>query len=448
MSLILKKQQKGKPLNFKSIDKDVLSRAIDKEMQIFQNSFPIDVFPAEIQDLIIDAKRTKGFNKEYLSAGILSACAAAIGNSTTIYNGSYESKPILWLSIIGRRGTGKTHPLTFAIKPIDQKDNESFIDYKELLNEFEKNEDNKKSKKPKYSKFILKDFTPEKLAESLQYHEKGILIFQDELMRWINSFDQYKKGADQQMYLELYNGGGLTVDRVTKESIRVEQTNVNILGGMQPQLLKGMAKNNRSEDGFLDRFLFVFPEDIQPNFFTGLDIHPQHKDNYKRLIYNLMDAPSQKIIANQSNIDLYKVWQNKKVKECFKDTIEASIQAKLETYVWRLALVIEMIDQAVKSNYNANLKDENLEKAIKLIEYFRGNALRVHNKILNESPLDDLTESQKELYKLLPVEFKRSEVLSLIEANGFKGGSIGRFLKNKKLFKSVDNSGHYKKIIK
>lgn len=431
-------------LNRKSKLED-LSRAIDSEMQNPGSGFPLEVFPDAIQKLIHSAKNTNGFDEDYFSAGILSVCATAIGNSVHLHNGSYKSKPILWLSIIGSRGTGKTHPLSFAKNPIEQKDNQTFIEYQSLMQEYEQKEKDTRGKRPNYAKFILKDFTPEKLAESLQYNEKGILIFQDELMRWVNSFDQYKKGGDQQMYLDLFNGNELTVDRVTKEPIRIPQTNVNILGGMQPEIVKQLASNNRGEDGFLDRFLFVYPENLEPHLFTGLDIPDGHKENYKRLINNLLEAPHQTIKTDASNIEVFKQWQHKKAKECFNDTLERSIQAKMETYVWRLALIIEMMQQAVTGNFNTSLQNENLEKAIGLVEYFRWNALRVHDKIMTKNPLEDLSANQQDLYKALPNEFKRADVLSLFEQYEVKGGGITRYLNRNELFKNFKYA-HYKKL--
>lgn len=429
----------------RKINLEDLSRAIDKEMHTIGNGFPLEVFPEAIQKLIHSAKNTNGFDKDYFSAGILSVCATAIGNSVHLHNGSYKSKPILWLSIIGSRGTGKTHPLSFAKNPIEQKDNQTFIEYQSLMLEFEQKDKDTRGKKPKYSKFILKDFTPEKLAEALQYNEKGILIFQDELMRWINSFDQYKKGGDQQMYLDLFNGNELTVDRVTKEPIRISQTNVNILGGMQPEIVKQLASNNRGEDGFLDRFLFVYPENLEPHLFTGVDIPEAHKENYKRLINNLLEAPQQTIKTDASNIEVFKLWQHIKAKECFNDTLERSIQAKMETYVWRLALIIEMMQQAVTGSYTISLQNDNLEKAIRLVEYFRLNALRVHDKIMTKNPLEDLSTNQQDLYKALPNEFKRADVLPLFEQYEVKGGAIARYLNRNELFKNFKYA-HYKKL--
>lgn len=91
-----------------------LSSAIDSAMQDGNNGFPINIFPDAVQQLIQNANETVGFNPDYFSAGILSVAATAIGNTINLDNGSYIAKPILWLSIIGRPGIGKTHPLQFG----------------------------------------------------------------------------------------------------------------------------------------------------------------------------------------------------------------------------------------------------------------------------------------------------------------------------------------------
>ena len=421
----------------------MLSKAIDREF----NSgycFPYEIFPESVQAIIKDAKDTIGFNPDYLSTGILSNCATAIGNTVTLFNGSYISQPILWLAIIGRSGIGKTHPLKFAKKPIEEKDKQNYIEFQGLMQNYESQED-KKGNRPNYIKSILEDFTPEKLAESLQHNEKGILIFKDELIGWINSFDQYKKGGDQQKYLEFFNGGTLSVDRVSKPPIRVEKTNVNILGGMQPSLLKAMASNNRSDDGFLARFLFVYPTNIRPNLFTGKTVQPIHVENYKRLILGLCDAPATALKATDSQIKIYQQWQHKKAKDCHNDDLETLIQSKLETYVWRLALIIEMMQQASQNKFKDSLSDASIYKALKLIEYFRINTLRVYDKILSSNPLEDLPINKIDLFNALPMEFKRVDILPLFEDHKIKGGSVNRFLGNKSLFIRIDTRGNYKK---
>jgi hypothetical protein len=410
-----------------------------------KHSFPIEVFPKSIQNLIINAEETVGYNPEYLSAGILSACATSIGSSVKLFNGSYENPPILWLNIIGRSGDGKTHPLKFAKQPITEMDKKSFTRFQSDMQKYSNSKD-KNEEKPLYNKTILSDFTPEKLSESLQDNKKGVLIFRDELLGWIKSFDKYKKGGDQQMYLEFFNGDAISVDRVSKAPIRVERPNVNILGGMQPKVLKDMAANNREDDGFLARFLFVYPENLKPNIFTGKQIDDSQYKNYNKLIQDLFSIPDKTLKTTGSQIEIYKEWQSEKVKECHQDDLETLIQSKLETYVWRLALILEMIEQTSKESFSDELSDSSLNNAIILVEYFRNNALRVYNKLSSTNPLDSFSDNKQELFRELPMEFKKGDQTLLFNKHKVSGGSLARFLNKTELFKRVDSIGNYKKM--
>jgi hypothetical protein len=412
-----------------------------------EHSFPTEIFPRSIQNLIINAQETVGYNPEYLSAGILSTCATAIGSSVRLHNGSYHNSPILWLNILGRSGEGKTHALNFAKKPVTEMDKKSFSKFQSEMQNYTTSDD-KNKEKPLYNKTILSDFTPEKLSETLQHNKKGVLIFRDELLGWIKSFDKYKKGGDQQMYLEFFNGDAISVDRVSKGPIRVERPNVNILGGMQPKVLKDMASNNRENDGFLARFLFVYPQNLKPNIFTGKQIDTNHSQHYDKLIQDLFTSADKTLKTTESQIEIYKEWQSRKVKECHQDDLETLIQSKLETYVWRLALILEMIDQTTKDSFSDELSDSNLNNAIELVEYFRENALRVYNKLSSTNPLDNLTKNKLELFKELPLEFKKGEQLELFKKHKVTGGSLGRFLSKKELFIRVDSIGNYKKKFK
>jgi hypothetical protein len=418
-----------------------LGSKIDEDFIKNNSEFPYQIFPKAIQYLIENANKTVGFNKEYLSAGILSTAATAIGNTTRINNGSYYEKPILWQCIVGRSGIGKTHPLNFAKKPLEDKDKLSYLDYKNALQVYDQQES--KCSKPKYNTHILKDFTPEKLADNLQFNEKGVIIFKDELIGWINRFDQYNKGGDQQLYLELFNGGTLSVDRVTKDPIRVEETNVNIIGGLQPKVLKNLGANNRNEDGFLARFLFVYPKNPAPFLFTGNSIEKRHVDNYINLINNLYDAPTRDLKTTQETNAIYMQWQHEKVKEYHNDDFETLIQAKLQTYVWRFALILECMSQANCNVYSDSVSNKSMSDAIILAEYYRKNAIKVSDRMLVSNPLEELPIHQFNLFKALPSEFKRIEVLPLFEEFEVKGGSINRFLKSK-LF-SCPKYGYYKK---
>ena len=77
---------------------------------------PLDVFPDKIQEIILNLSRHENFNVEYVASIIISAMAAAIGNSYQInIRNEWKDSPSLYMMLIGRPGLGKTPPLINVI---------------------------------------------------------------------------------------------------------------------------------------------------------------------------------------------------------------------------------------------------------------------------------------------------------------------------------------------
>ncbi|TXN36897.1 DUF3987 domain-containing protein [Flagellimonas hymeniacidonis] len=438
-------------LIFQHFDLENFSKTIDNAMIHDVNGFPIDVFPDCIQKLIENARTTVLFNPDYFSAGILSTVATSMGSAYSLNNGSFSVMSILWLTIVGRRGTAKTHPLSKAKEPLENQDSKSYLNYREELKVSKSSTGIDDTRKPTFKKFLLDDFTIEKLVELLSFNERGVMIFQDELLKWVNEFDKYRgKGGDQQAYLKLWNGSIYSVDRKSSDAIRIENPCVNILGGMQTELLKTLA-TNRTSDGFLDRFLFVIPENPKPRLFTGERLDTALFENYCRIINNILGFEGHEIFVGPKCLDIYKSWQHKKAMEVDNDDLEHAIQSKMETYIWRLALVLETMHQASIASFKKELSEDVLHKTIRLVEYFRIQALKVHDKLATYDPIEKLNAIERELYEKMPVKFKRNDVLRIAEEHHMSNSSLDRFLKRKELFdnRKKDKTlsyGVYKKI--
>ena len=87
------------------------------------NGLPLDAFPQKFQSIIFDVTHIEQFDMEYLAMSMLSAAATAIGNSCQIrIRGSWRSSPALYVILIGRPGQGKTPPLDYAYRPLQEHD--------------------------------------------------------------------------------------------------------------------------------------------------------------------------------------------------------------------------------------------------------------------------------------------------------------------------------------
>lgn len=81
--------------------------------------FPIAVFPRGIQEIIQDLERENGFPGPYTAAALFHAFASAIGNSCVCrFMENWITAPILFTAIVGGPGSMKTHPVSFAMKPL------------------------------------------------------------------------------------------------------------------------------------------------------------------------------------------------------------------------------------------------------------------------------------------------------------------------------------------
>ena len=82
------------------------------------------------------------------------------------------------------------------------------------------------------------DFTMEALEEILDENERGILIYNDELIGFIAGLDAYKtnKGKDRSAALQLYNGDALPVDRKGNHRL-IPNWSACVTGGIQDDKL-------------------------------------------------------------------------------------------------------------------------------------------------------------------------------------------------------------------
>ena len=101
-------------------DRLQLTNMLRSEVErIPETGLPLEVFPARIQELVLNLARYENFNVEYTASILLSAVATAIGNSCRIrIKGEWRTSPSIYIMLVGRPGLGKTPQLGFLYKPI------------------------------------------------------------------------------------------------------------------------------------------------------------------------------------------------------------------------------------------------------------------------------------------------------------------------------------------
>src|SRR5262245_58112924 len=116
-----------------------------------------------------------------------------------------------------------------------------------------------------------------------------MLVVRDELSGLFANMTRYAHGgSDRPFWLEAWNGGPYSIERVGRLPQRIPHLLVGLAGGFQPDKLVNAFKGD--DDGFYARILFGWPE--EPSYAPLTDdveeVDPDLKGVFQQLI-NLQD---------------------------------------------------------------------------------------------------------------------------------------------------------------
>lgn len=434
-----------------------------------ENVFPIDVFPNAIKHIIKETTESLNFPIDYFGVSILYASSLAIGNACKVeVKKSWQENAVLYIAIVGMSGINKSHPISFALQPIFDNDTITYKEYKTKKQEYErantltkKERDslgNEEITKPIWQKHIVSDFTPEALVEVHEFNKRGIGVYTDELAGWFKNFNRYHKGNEQEFWLTNWSGKPIMIDRKTTEPIFIKQPFIPVIGTIQTKMLNEISKDNRNQNGFIDRILFSMPQEFKKPYWSDKEVSQLIIDNWKTIILKLINLPfsldenlcpqSEILYFNEEAKEELNIWQRKNTDLANENENEQikSIYAKLEVYVIRLSLILEMIYWSCNESNKQSIGLNAVKGAIKLIEYFKKTAININSILSDYNPLDKLPNNLQSLYEYLPNEFPTKLGVDAAKLNEISERNFKRFLTNRELFKCISR-GIYEKIL-
>jgi hypothetical protein len=433
------------------------------------NQFPIEVFPKIVQSVIIDTNENLNYPIDFISGAILYASSLAIGNTHRVsFKKEWTESAVIFIVMIGKAGTNKSHPLSFALKPIERYDNISYKEYQRKHLEYVKIETLSKKEraeqgiddpvKPSFKKFIVSDFTQEALAEVHKCNLRGITAYNDEIAGFFKNFNRYKKGSEMEFWLSAWSGKPIKIDRKSGEPIFIPYPFISIGGTIQNGLLSEIAKEGRTENGFLDRILFVYPEDIKKEYWSDTDINEETVAIWDNVISKMLelnleydDIDNPKPIVLEFSVEAKNLlfeWQKTNTDQCNNQETEVygSIYSKLDIYILRFSLILEILSYACGESNKEDISDKSVKGAISIINYFKRTAEKVYSITSNLNPLEKYPLNKRHFYEDLDEEFTTSEGIALAEKYGIYKRTFLRFLKDQTLFQKLIK-GNYKKML-
>lgn len=458
-------------INIKFLDMSNLENNNENTENVNSN-FPVNAFPEIIQEVIMEYNRVLNFNVHYIGASILFALSLAVGNyiKLTVNGDDWIESPILWLVLVGKPGINKTAPLKTFIKLFKLKDKDSYEEYKKHLEEYERKvkEFKKRNRKkieneelempilPKRIQTLISDFTPEAMSEAHENNPRGLGIYSDELLTWLKNFSRYSSSGEEQMFLSIWNGHEINVNRRSTPHIYISSSFIPVAGTIQPdQLLVAFGKN-RAKNGFTHRLLFAYPDEVVREDLPRENISKTVKRAYNELLEGIIDMSKGKSLSNlkmytlsDESFDAFteiRKRNNTRINKD-KDGELSGIFSKMDSYLLRIALILQVLDDCENKRENSVVDAKWIYAAAKFTSYFEYTAIKVHKLISRyDDPLGNYSNDKRQVYKSLPSDFKTEEGIKIAEDNGMPERTFKDFIKDDNLFEKLKHGLYSKKI--
>jgi len=354
---------------------------------------------------------------------MLAILGTAIGNSRALeVKKSWNEGPRIYCAVVARSGTAKSPALDLAMKPMAKRQ-------EALMSETERKKYEAKAlaglnaadaTKPETeniaedhsrSQLFTTDATVEALAALLEENPRGIAFMRDELTGWVRSMNQYRDGAgsDRQSWLSFWSGSAIVVNRkgTAKEKpkpIRVPRPFVNVAGGIPPDMLGELSDEKGREDGFIQRVLFSFPAEVGLRWNRDKVVTEDALQQYQDIFDTLLNlAPDKNEFGNvtphlvrfaSEAKERFDEWIENHHAELNKSRIPEGLRgtwAKLIAYCARFCLILHLSRCAAGEIQAETVDAESVQRAIKLVEYFKSHAWRVYDS-LNSTKEDKKVE--------------------------------------------------------
>jgi len=278
---------------------------IDMELLTVQ-PLPFKILPEPFRPWIEDVSYRMQCPPDFVAVASINLTGSLIGTRCGIHPKQKDDWlviPNLWGGAVGLPSTLKTPSLSEAMKPLmrleaeakknfDEESEKHEVDLMEsqakkeaLKAEMKNSAANKKKckpmdaikremlgleepEKPTMTRYKSNDATIEKLSELLNENPHGLLLFRDELVGLLASWDKPGRESDRAFFLEGWDGGGShTTDRIGRGSTFTENLCVSVFGGIQPSKLTSyliQSMNGLENDGMLQRLqMLVYPDEVK-----------------------------------------------------------------------------------------------------------------------------------------------------------------------------------------
>jgi hypothetical protein len=382
--------------------------------------FPVDVVSPACRDWVERAAHGAGVTPAHVAVPLIGIASSLIGTARRVQASRSFTQPMTcWVSTVGFSGTGETPGIDATKRALALVERNRRERVAERQRAHETKRESAKAVRDAWSKQLkeiagegvvdlqryrsqskaeppmpreaedpgpfvaprlhVSNSTIERIAQLLEVQPHGALLLSDELSGLFLNMSRYSGGQDDEFWLEAWNGGPYTVERLSRPSISLDYLLVGVVGGMQPDKLARSFGGD--SDGMSARFLYSWPEEpiYQPLADDVSDVEPEIVNALTRLVGLAPGVGEEEEFAPR-NIKLsataveaferlrLQVYNGKHA----LDGLEREWWAKVPAHVLRLAGTLSLLDWAFAGgNEPAEIDERHVNGAVRLtVGYF------------------------------------------------------------------------------
>jgi hypothetical protein len=382
--------------------------------------FPTDALPPGCARYVREAAASLRCSPELVGIPVLAALSGVMGYTAVIrIKTGWTVSGSIYAAVVDAPGSRKSPAAAMAYKPLGKLQAMLRKAHKSELETFDRDmRDHVVKKKlaakedlpepdppirPKMRRCIVDDITIEALATRLEQNPRGFLSAHDELTGFIKGLDQYKsggKGNARQSYLKMWSNTAIYVDRKgSDEPVVVPDPYVTLQGAIQPSVLDEIGADR--DDGFLDRFIFAYPEPHKGGYSEDT-ISAQAELAYENVIGELWNKQPEGEDADELRPRVVRM--DPEAKGLFVEAANNLAEemhaagfpevlrgpwSKFDTHLARLALIIAVTRGAEEGAERERVTRPDMQSALQLLDYFKAATRKVYGQLF-EANSDDV----------------------------------------------------------
>lgn len=396
---------------------------------------PIWGLRLEVQGIINHYAEVFECSRDFITAAVYAIVSTICGKHIEIFDGKYNNHPNHWLCVVAPSGSNKSAPIKALLEPIFKEEELRIKRFKDEYREYKKNG----GEEPVRDRLIVSDVTPEGLYQVLadkNSTKTGLLLYRDEIKGFLDDMNRYHSSGEISNYLSIYDGTSFPVDRKTQEPQWISNPFLCILGGIQPRAIVNAFKSSWADEGFVQRWLFVYPQILPEKEYKDNVLEEMYKAAWGEMIAKLSAINDMKFtLSTEAKVLLNEFRKETARKESGADPWVASILSKIRIQVEKWCAITHILscgESAGAEQYFAlptsmMILEEEMRYSIECMRYFEDCAYRMLAQMKGNAS-NEMTKAQLIAELVKRTERKILNIQKLADALGVSRQYISKIV--------------------